>query len=400
MVVQLALLASGTLSARMLGPTNRGYLAILATCASTVGQVGAVGISLAATYYLAAGRISGKEIVALLRSSAAIQLVTLTTIYAAIVFGYALVSGAPILFAACVSLLQLPAALALDYGIALALGGRSHGVASGARAVPPMLYAMGLTYLFVRGGGTLNSVMVVLMTSAVLGGTLALALGLRIAFSMRPRESLLATVGRKAARREVLAFGRRGYIGYLSPTDSFRLDQLLLGFLAAPHVLGVYAVGAAFTNFTRIVAVNVGMSATSEVARHADADAQRAIVRHTLALAAGLITAITICVGLGVVVGIPLLFGKVYQSAVPVAEWLLVATWFLSMKRISVDLIRGAGELRIGTGAEIINLVVFLTFCGPAAVAFGGAGVAACLAGSAACGSAYLVQKMHRLEYV
>ena len=165
-------------------------------------------------------------------------------------------------------------------------------------------------------------------------------------------------------------------------------------------MLGVYAVGAAFTNFTRVVAINVGMSGTSEVARHSDAAARRATVRHTLALTAGLITAITLGVGLFAIVAIPVLFGQVYDSAVPVAECLLVAAWFLSMKRVSVDLMRGAGEPGIGTRAEIINLGVFLAVCAPAAFTFGGVGVAACLAGSAVCGSAYLVRQMHRLGFI
>ena len=400
MVLQLGLLVSGVFSARMLGPTNRGYLALLVTSGSTVGQVGAVGISLAATYYLAAGLIGGKEVIGLLRGSAAIQVATLTTINAAFVLGYTFVSGAPILFAACLSLLQVPAACALDYGIAFALGGRRHGVASGVRAVAAVSYAAGLTYLFLRGGGTLDSVAVVFVTSTVLGGTLALALGLRIAYSLRPRKSLVAEMGPKRARRELLAFGRRGYVGYLSPTDTFRLDQLAVGLLLSPRALGLYVVGSAFTNFTRVVAINVGLSGTSEVARHHDPDSQREAARQTLVLSAGLITTITICVGVFAIVAIPLLFGKAYRSSVPVAECLLVASWFLSMKRISVDLMRGAGELRAGTRAEIINLVVFLTLLVPVALVFGGVGVALCLAGSAACGSAYLIRKMHRLGFV
>src|ERR1019366_10111659 len=48
--VQLCLLVSGTLSARLLGPENRGYVAILSTWPSAIGQLGAVGMSLAATY--------------------------------------------------------------------------------------------------------------------------------------------------------------------------------------------------------------------------------------------------------------------------------------------------------------------------------------------------------------
>jgi O-antigen/teichoic acid export membrane protein len=395
--VQLALIVSGTLSARILGPTNRGYLAIFTTCSSTIAQVGAVGLSIAASYYLASGRISGREVVSLLRIPAAIQVATLLTIYAVTVFSYTLISGAPLLLVALITLPLLPAGLAQDYGIALALGGRRHGLVNAVRVLAPISYALGLVYLFVRGDGTLSSVVLIIVMSTIFGGTVALALGLTIANSIRPRESLVATVGRKAARSEIIAFGRHGYVGYLAPTDTLRIDQLLVGFLLAPHVLGLYVVGAAFTNFTRMVAVNVGLSGTTEVALQASAAAQRTILRHTLALSALLITGITIGVGCVVVVAIPLLFGSAFRSSVPIAECLLVATSFLALKRITVDLMRGAGEPRAGTRAEVINLSAFLVLGVPAALTFGGVGVAAALAISAACGSIYLALKMrHR----
>ncbi len=399
-VLQLALLVSGTLSARLLGPTNRGYLAILATWPSTVCQLGAVGISLSATYYLASKRASGAEIVMLLRSSVAVQVVSLTFINATIILGYTLISGAPILLAACLSLLQVPFGLALDYGIALALGGRSHGFASGVRAVAPVLNAVGLGYLFLHGHATLTSVVVVLMTSAAVAGVVALRFGLAIALRMRPVTSLLQSVGRATAKREILNFGRRGYIGYLAPTDSFRVDQLVVGFLLSPRILGLYVVGAAFTTFTRVVALNIGLSATSEVATHPDAGTRRAIVKRTLSLASALIAAITISVGLGVIVVIPLLFGHVYASSVPIAECLLVASAMLSMKRVAVDLMRGAGELRLGTRAELINFGLFLVFCVPAGLLFGGMGVAVSLAVSAAFGSVYLYRAMRILHFL
>jgi len=400
LALQLALVVSGTFSARILGPTNRGYLALLLTVSSTIGQIGAVGLSLGATYYLASGRVGGREVMRLLRRPAAIQVVTLTAAFAITMYVYVSLTHAPIVFPAIVSVLIMPGAIAQDYGIALALGGRHHGVASGARAISSILYAAGLTYLFVRGGGTLDSVVVIAVASLVIAGAVALALGVRVARGITPTESLVAAVGRKAARSEILSFGRRGYIGYLSPTDTFRIDQLLIAFVLSPHELGLYAVAAAFTNFTRMVAVNVGMSSTSEVAGHSDAHQRRAAVRHTLGVSAGLITVVTAGLCLVVPFITPLLFGSAFADSVPIAECLLIAAWFLSMKRIAVDLMRGAGELRLGTRAELINLAVFIILCVPAAVLLGGVGVAACLALSAACGSVYLVRGMRGLGFV
>lgn len=398
--LQLALLVSGILSARILGPENRGYLAILATCVSTVSQLGTVGIALAVTYYLASGRISGPEIVALLRGSAAAQLTVVTTVYAAIILGYVWVSGAPIAFAALLSVSWVPGVLALDYGIALALGDRRHGLVNRLRAVAPACAAIGLVWLFLAGTRSLDAVTAVTTVSTVLAGAIGLSVGVRVVRPLRVKRSLLQTVDRRTAKRQILAFGRHGYFGYLSPTDTFRIDQLVVGFLLSPRILGVYVVGAAFTNFTRLVAANLGLSATSEVARHEDPAEARHAVKHTLVVAAGLITAITCALGVAVIIAIPVLFGNAFDAAVPIAELLLVAGWLLSMKRIAVDVLRGAGEAQAGTRAEVINLVTFLLLCVPAALAFGGPGVAASLAVASSIGSVYLIQQMKQLGFM
>lgn len=388
--LQLALLVSGVLGARILGPESRGYLAILAIWSSTVCQLGTAGIALGVSYYLAAGRISGSEIVGLLRSSAAVQVAIVTAVYAAIIFGYVFVSGPPILVAACLSLTWIPATFALDYGIALALGGRRHGLASGVRAVAPALGAFGLVWIYLDGTHSLNAVTTVISASVILGGAIALGAGLRVARTLRVTTSLLGAVGPSAAKREIISFGRRGYVGYLSPTDAFRVDQLVVGFLLSPHVLGVYVVGAAFTTFTRAVAANVGLSGASEVAKHHDpAEARRALKR-TLLVAAGVLTAITCVLGLAASVAIPVLFGEQFKGAVPIAELLLIASLLLSMKRIAVDLLRGAGEAQAGTRAEMISLGTFLSLCVPAALALGGTGVAASLVVASAAGSIHL----------
>lgn len=393
---QGALIVSGPLSARMLGPANRGYLAIISTFASTIGQIGGLGISIAATYYLASRRLGGRDIVRLLRGSALAQVSVLSLIYAIAIFSYVAIKDAPIVRPVCISLLQLPAVIALDYGIAFALGARQHGVASILRALPPALFALEVLVIYLDGGRSLDAVVIALSASSMISGALALFLGLRAAYSVHPDESLLSRVGFTEARRQVLRFGRRGYVGLLSPTDTLRIDQLLIGFLLAPRVVGIYAVGAALTTFTRIIGVNIGMSATTEVAHRTELADQRLVVEYTLRQAAAIIGAVTIVVGLALIVLIPLLFGDTYRSAVPIAEFLLVATGLLAMKRVAVDLMRGAGEPSLGTRAEVINVALFLILGTPAALILGSVAVAACLACATGAGFFYLARQMHR----
>ncbi len=398
--LQLALLISGVLSARILGPTDRGYLAILTTLASTTCQIGAVGISLSITYHLASGRVGGSEVLDILKRPIGIQVFLLTLAYAAIAVGYTLIADAPIFDVVVVSISQVPALLAADYGIALTLGARRHGLASALRVIAPALYAAGVVWLFATRLGSLMSVQIALVVAGNIAGGLILYAGVRSAKRVQAVDSPVESTGFMAARKEILRFGRRGYVGYLAPTESFRLDQLLVGFLLSPTALGIYVVGAAFTNFPRIVALNVGLSATAEIANQSDIAVRKKLVRHMLLATASLLTAVSLAIGAFIVVAIPALFGEAFRSAIPVGELLLVASWFLCMKRVSVDLLRGAGELSHGTVAEIINLGVFLLAAVPLGLMFGVSAIAAALILASTCGFVFLLVQMRQCEFI
>ena len=52
----------------------------------------------------------------------------------------------------------------------------------------------------------------------------------------------------------------------------------MIGFLLSPRVLGFYVVGSAFNNFGRLVAFNIGFSATPDIAANAS-EAERWLCR-------------------------------------------------------------------------------------------------------------------------
>jgi len=398
--VQLCLLVSGTLSARLLGPENRGYVAILMVWPSAIGQFGAVGMSLAATYFLSSKKANGSDLILLLRKSACIQILALTVINAAIILGYVAISGAPIMIAACMSLAQLPAALILDYGVAFLLGARRHGAVSLVRVTGAAMYAVGMIVLYLLHRPSVEAVIAIVIACNGTIAAIALTRGIRAAGSIRVEDSIIQKLGVAEARKTVLRFGRKGYVGYLSPVDSFRIDQLVVGFLISPRALGIYVVGAAFTNFARLVATNIGLSATPEIAAQADPDRQRRAVQDVLVLAGTVLTVVTVCLSLFVIVAIPVLFGNSYRDSIPIAEILFVAGWFLSMKRVSVDAMRGAGEARVGARAEAVNLAIFLVACGPLGILFGGPGVAAALVFASAGGTLVMIRRLRQLGII
>jgi O-antigen/teichoic acid export membrane protein len=396
--IQLSLLVSGALSARLLGPTNRGYVAILVAVPSAVGQLGAVGISLAATYYLSAGAIGGAQLIRLLSRPALLQVLLLTLINAVIVLSYTAISGAPIVLAASISLVAIPAALCVEYGLAFLLATNRHGTANVIRTLNPALTAAGIVPLYLLHDRSVTAIMAVSIAASVVVGAIGLQRGVAAAISVKVSNSLVDRLGWAHAKRTILAFGRQGYIGYLSPVDSFRLDQLAVGFLLSPRELGFYVVGAAFTNVGRLVATNLGLSATPEIASYSDPVAQRHAVRRTLLLACGILTLLTVALALFVLVGIPFFFGSEYDPSIPVAEILLGACWLLALKRVVVDVMRGIGQTRIGTRAEVLNLVLFIIGVAPLGLWLGGRGVALALALAACGGSVVLIRSFRRAD--
>ena len=395
--IQLGLLVSGTLSARLLGPSGRGYLAILVAIPSAIGQIGAVGMSLAATYYLSAGLVDGAALIHLLRRPVLLQVLLLTAINSTVVLGYTFISGAPILLAACISLVFIQAALLLDYGLAFLLGARHHGTVNLIRILSTGLGAIFIVPLYILHDRSLPAFVAASVVGSLIAGVIALQRGVAAALTIKVSNCLVGQVGRQRAKRTVLAFGRDGYIGYLSPVDSFRLDQLAVGFLLSPRELGFYVVGAAFTNIGRMVAKNLGLSATAEIASQTDPEAQRRAVRHTLLLTGGIITSLTVALAVFVIPAIPLFFGNRYRASIPVAEILLVAYWLLALKRVVVDVMRGIGETRAGTRAEILNLALFVAGVVPLGLWLGGKGVALALVLAAAGGSVLLVTNVVRI---
>jgi O-antigen/teichoic acid export membrane protein len=259
---------------------------------------------------------------------------------------------------------------------------------------------LALVILYVIGVHSLDITTACLVVSIVFGGGVILVTGVRHVRRVRQPNSIVATLGPRQARRKVLAFGRQGYIGYLSPVDTFRIDQLVVGLVVSPRALGLYVVGAAFTNFARSVAFAVGLSSTPEIAAQADPRERRLAVRRMLILSAGILTIVNVGLAVVVLVAIPVMFGDRYRSSIPIAEILLVAGWLLSMKRITVDSMRGAGEAQVGTHAEIVNLVLFLAACGPLGLLLGGPGVALALVLGAAGGSVVLVRKLYQLGVI
>jgi O-antigen/teichoic acid export membrane protein len=170
----------------------------------------------------------------------------------------------------------------------------------------------------------------------------------------------------------------------VSPLETLRLDQAIIGLFLSPAALGLYVVGVAFTNLPRFVAQSIGVVAYPHVtAQHDAALARRSMWRF---LIVSVIVSAAVIVPLEVLAGsvVPIFFGVAFAQAVPIMQILLVSSLFLSARRVLTDTSRGIGQPGIGTAAEIaawISLVPGIALLAPL---YGAVGVALAFTISAA----------------
>ena len=352
-VLQLVLVVSGVIVARSLGRDDRGYLALLIVVSGICTLVGSLGIFSATTYYMARDLPKSRRIVRSLLGQSAVQ--TAATIAVQVAVLVPIVANDPrrVQVAAAISLLLTPGLFAYGYGEAILLGQQRFTAFNIFRAVPTTAYAAFVLLAFVLGLANIVVVMAIWAGANFLGGLLALGVAVR----GLPRA---ASDGPIPSRRTMTGFGLRSLIGSLSPIEAFRADQAVVGLFLTPGALGLYVVAQAFTNLPRAAASSIGYVAYPRIAASPDdGEARRRLWKYFLVGAA--VSAVVVA-GLALVVGklTGLFYGSEYVVAVPIAQILLIGTFFSAVRRVLTDGMRGLGYPGLGTIAEISCWVVLV----------------------------------------
>jgi O-antigen/teichoic acid export membrane protein len=196
----------------------------------------------------------------------------------------------------------------------------------------------------------------------------------------------------------MLRFGASGLLGYVSPTETFRADQLLVGLVLSARELGLYVAALALCNLPRFLAQGLGLVAYSTIAAVSDEATKRRLLWKYTALGGG----VAGCVAVPLIVfAHPLLdlaFGHEFASAARTAQILLVGTAVLCGRRLLADGLRGAGAPWAGSVAEGLSWFWLV----PAAVllvpAMGLEGVAISLASSYVVTTLVLVRVAERRD--
>jgi lipopolysaccharide/colanic/teichoic acid biosynthesis glycosyltransferase/O-antigen/teichoic acid export membrane protein len=168
-----------------------------------------------------------------------------------------------------------------------------------------------------------------------------------------------------ALAKKIAAFGGRGQLGNMLWLMNLRFDFILLGALAGPADLGIYAVASKFAELMRLVPTALNYVLYPRFARlgarEATAEARRLLPR-----SAALTLVMTPVLAAATYIALPILYGKAFQSAVTPAEIIIIGLSVEGAAAVASAFLLGQGRpglnsVGMGVGATItVTLDVIL----------------------------------------
>jgi O-antigen/teichoic acid export membrane protein len=348
-VGQTALVATGIVAARTLGPTDRGYLALLILVPTVLQLAGNLGLPLATTYFIASDRSHEQAVLRAIRRPIVLQIAALTLLQGAIL--WLLVQNDPhrVELAAALTLPLIVAGAGDLYGRAILQGQARYTAFNILRNAIVGFYLVGVALLVVLGRTELVGFAIAWTIASLAAG--AVTAGVALAGRARVAQSSDVVTS-----SHLLRFGLRGYLASLSPVTTFRLDQALIGLFLAPKELGLYVAALSFTTLPDLISRGVGMIALPHVAG-TDVGRRRAESR-SFVLFSTVTTAVVVVV-LEVSAGwlIPFFFGSEFEDAVPITRILLVGSFLWGIRRVLSDSASGAGRPGLASAAELASWI-------------------------------------------
>lgn len=357
---QLALIATGILTARLLGVEQRGIFLIATTVPLVVAQLASLGMPQAMAFLLADDRNRVTWFVAKFRTWLVWQICVVALIQMpliAVLLQDEL--SVPHVLIAAISASGAVALLVKNYLLGLMQGLRWFLLLNLARVVIVTYLMILLSFAGYLGLRSTEEILVIWVLANVL--TIS-TVGILIVKKFRNGAQLAK---RDASSSEInsVEVVRRGIsdlLGAASPLDRFRLDQVFAIGLLNAHGLGLYAVAVSFTGFQRLIFDGIGMVLMPHVAAMREKADIRRILYRTLILA----SVINIFVALGLIAIlpylVPMLFGEEFSQAIVAAQFLVGAAGVAASRRVFVDVLRGGGHTRAGSLSEGIMYPVLL----------------------------------------
>lgn len=353
---------TGVVLARQLGPTGRGELAAALIWPSLMAALGSVGLPQATTYYAARGTAPG-----VLASSSLV----IGSILSVVLVGLGLLilplalggHEEVVLDSSYLYLLYIPLSL-----FTLPIMGILNGVHRYLWFQTLRLFVYAATAALLVGLAAEGSLDV---RSAVIAYLVATSANLALAVLLLSRVNLTPLTPSVAVSRQLVAFGLKSHLSYVSSLLNERLDQLVISVVLSAERLGLYVVAVTLTQLTTLVGQSMAVVALPALARMKTPEAQARGARFFVGFTLVLASAASLVIMALVPQLINLFFGADFLPAVAACRILLVATVIFSTNRTLEALLQALGRpLDAGTGealalgATAVSLAILLPLFG------------------------------------
>ncbi len=317
-LVAVVALGLGTiLVARVGGAEDVGLLALLRVVPGLVGVLAACGLPGAMGYFLAGPHSTEARlwptILALLAAGIGIGMAAWFVLMPALRAILFQDTSTLVLVLAGVSVgTQLPLAVAKSSLQGLDDRRGSNAVTAAEEAA--FLPAFGIAYLLGLRGALLLVVVLIVADVVVAGAGWA-----RLVRQVHGRGMRMAGRPDRELARSIVSFGLLGQVGGLVNLLNLRLDFLVLGSIAGPAPLGVYAVASKFAELVKLPALAVTWVSYPRIARLGPEESAKMVRRQLPWLGAlGIVGAVVLALAAGPL--LPALYGQEFvDSIVPAA---------------------------------------------------------------------------------
>ena len=339
-------IASGTIAARVLGPSHRGELALLLLWPQLVITIGNLGID-AAAVYLSGGKQRQRDVPATVLGVALAQSLVLVPAYLILV--PIVLRGSGLTRDALLLTPLIPMYLVGSVSIFCLSGQLRFAAFNTVRISLPILYCAAIAGLALTGQLTALTGALAFLVAHGCSDVLALALVVRG-----------SGIGRfdRGLARSALHFGLRSHFGRLS-AQSLGVDMAIISLMLSSKDLGLYSAATAFLAAPTIVASSIGLVIFPHVSATHQAGKQPQL-QATFALHAGLVVVLAaLLIGFAHPI-VTLLFGQSYAGAAPALRLLAFASIAISIRSFPIEVLRGIGRPGLTSIAEVVNWLLFL----------------------------------------
>ncbi len=342
-------MASGILSARLLGPEGRGELAVILLWPMALATLGGLGLNQAITFFVAREPERRHSLFTAALVLSLIQGLLLAAL-GYVLLPYLLQGKAPhVLYWSRWFLLSIPLVFLSGNLLNLLQGSMHLDHYNAGRMFAAAWYALVMAALFLLHRPSLGDI----VTWQLVGyaGGMALSLGL-VRRLLRPRWHWDSSI-----LRPLLAYGTKTQLGGVTYYLNQRLDQLIMSVWLAPEALGYYVVAVALASPLTIIPSAIGIVTLPAAARETAAAAHR-VIRQSLRTVLLLGAAGAAALFLLTPYLLPLLFGEAFRPAIGAGRVLAVAMIPLGLSLVLYESLRALNHPLGQAYAEVTGNIV------------------------------------------